>query len=94
MNQLDQKLRLKNELSGGVSDVEYHKVASDLNRIEEKIKSYDAEIENMLMDREKLRKMESFLTTAISNYSERNMSKESELRELNEGKHMRALVNG
>ena len=42
----------------------------------------------MLMDREKLRKMESFLTTAISNYSERNMSKESELRELNEGKHM------
>jgi len=88
VTQLEQKLKKKNELSGGVSDAEYHKLSSDLNRIDKKIKSYDAEIENMLMDREKLRKMESFLTTAISNYSERNMSKESELRELNEGKHM------
>lgn len=83
VSQLEQKLRKKNELAGGVSDIEYQNLEEDISESEQKINCYDAELENMNNNGEKILQLESFLTTAINNYSEKDQMKQAELKELN-----------
>ena len=84
VSQLEQKLRHKNELAGGVSDVEFKNLEDGIHKTEAKIEFYDHELENIDKNVDRLLKMESFLTTAIQQYTEKLKSKEEELKELNE----------
>lgn len=82
--QLEEKLRQKNELAGGVSDIEFNNLKDSIASSDKKISVYDKELENMNRDGEKLLKLEAFLTTAIQNYTEKNLSQESDLKDLND----------
>ena len=81
--QLEEKLRQKNEMAGGVSDVEFNNLRESIRKSEEKISSYETELQTMAQSREKIAKLEQFLTTAMKNYTDKNDEKEHELIELN-----------
>ena len=81
---LKAKLAKKNQLAGGVSDIEFNNLEECIRRSDEKIRCYEIELANMNDNGEKLAKLESFLTTAIRNYREKSLSKEEELEGLNE----------
>jgi len=84
VSQLEQKQKNRNELARGVSDIEFQNLEEAIHKSDDKIKCYDAEVKSMDSSGEKLIKLENFLTTAIQNYKEKNQSKESTLKELNE----------
>ena len=84
VSQLEQKLRHKNELAGGVSDVEFNNLEDGIQKTEAKITFYDNELENMDKNVDRLLKMESFLTTAIRQYAKKQQTKEKELKDLNQ----------
>jgi chromosome segregation ATPase len=80
---LEEKLRQKNEMAGGVSDVEFNNLRESIRKSEEKIASYNTEIQRMVHDRDKLDKLEEFLSKAMKDYTDKNDEKEHELIELN-----------
>ena len=82
VSQLEQKLRHKNELAGGVSDVEFNNLEDGIHKTEAKITFYDNELKNMDKNADRLLKMESFLTTAIQQYENKQQTKEKELKDL------------
>ena len=81
--QLEEKLRQKNEMAGGVSDVEFNNLRENIRKSEEKIASYNTEIQRMVHDRDKFDKLEEFLSKAMKDYTDKNDEKEHELIELN-----------
>lgn len=83
IERLEQKLRRKNELAGGVSDMEYQNLEEDIKKTDYKIKLYQRELESISREDEKVLQLQSCLLTAIQNYVEENATKERELKDLN-----------
>ena len=82
--QLEQKIRKKNELAGGISHIEFHHLEEEIKKSDAKIKFYDENMEKINSDEQTLLKLESSLQLEIQTYSEKNESTEHLLKDMDD----------
>ena len=81
LERLEQKLRKKSDLAGGVSEIEYQRLEEDINTSEEKSRGCDATLQSMNENEAQLLQRQALLTAAISNLETENREKECQLQE-------------
>ena len=66
----------------GISDVEHKSLADNINKVEEKLKHCDAELQRNASDKRQLRGMESKLQDEIEVYKERHRAAEQQIQDI------------
>jgi chromosome segregation ATPase len=80
--QLEQKIKKKNALAGGISHIEFHHLANDIKKSDDKLKHCDVELQRNTSSKRHMLSMESKLQDEIRSYLDRNKIAEERFKEL------------
>lgn len=72
ISQLEHKIKKKNQLAGGISNIEYQHLANDIKKSDAKLKHCDKELQKNTTSKRHLLNMESKLQAEIEIYREKN----------------------
>lgn len=82
VSELEQKIRAKNEVAGGISQIEFRNLEENVKSSDEKIHSVDRDMKKIHREERNLLKMETVLQNKMNEYKEKIQSSETLLREL------------
>jgi chromosome segregation ATPase len=82
ISQLEQKIKKKNELAGGISNIEYQNLANDIKKSDAKLKHCDKEIQKNTTSKRNMLSMESKLQAEIQIYREKNAIAEQQFQNI------------
>ena len=82
ISQLEQKIQKKNELAGGISEIEYHQLAGDIKKSDAKLKHFEVELQRNKSSKRHMLIVESKLQDEIQKYKEKLEADEVKFQEI------------
>ena len=82
ISQLEQKIQKKNELAGGISEIEFHQLAGDIKKSDAKLKHCEVELQRNKSSKRHMLLVESKLQDEIQRYREKLEAEEVKFQEI------------
>lgn len=82
LSQLERRIKKKNSLAGGISQIEFHHLAADIKKSDDKLRYCETELQRNASNKHHLLGMESKLQDEIKSYRQKNELHEQQCREI------------